>query len=234
MTPRKPAEAPETRPYDPNCFPQATHKKMPISEYGRLDARQVHKRVRSHGDSTHLSVMDGEGDVVSRTRSTEGVFGAFAVTPELGFLYNDHMGSFEFEDVGHPYRLGPNAVPWASVAPTIAFRGGRPRLAPGSQGSERIAPAILQVLPRLRAGMSPCEAVEAPRPRCSPNGRVSLEAARMRSDLPARLRSPGFEVDIGDAFAFHRGCVRMAVGERDGCIGVADPRRDGSARGPAR
>ena len=65
-------------------------------------------------------------------------------------------------------------MPWASVAPTIVFRGRRPWLAIGSPGSERIALSIMQVILRL-LNQNPYEAVAAPRLHCSLDGLVSLE-----------------------------------------------------------
>ena len=45
------------------------------------------------------------------------------------------MNAFEYTDISHPYYMRPNAAPWASVAPTIVFRGRRPWLVIGSPGS---------------------------------------------------------------------------------------------------
>ncbi|WP_419554911.1 N-formylglutamate amidohydrolase [Candidatus Poriferisodalis sp.] len=86
------------------------------------------------------------------------------------------------ENVTHPYYLRPNAVPWASVAPTIVFRSSEPWLAIGSPDSERIPPTILQVLLRLR-NSSPMAAVDAPRIHCSLQGEVSVEASRIATDV---------------------------------------------------
>ena len=132
--------------------------------------------------------------------------------------------------ISHPYYLRPNAVPWASVAPTIIFKGKKPMLAIGSPNSERIAPAILQVLIRLR-NHTPLDAVSAPRLFCSVDGKVSLEASRMRSDIPAILKDKGFEIDEREPFAFYLGCVQLVMRQGKEFIGVADPRRDGSAAG---
>jgi gamma-glutamyltranspeptidase/glutathione hydrolase len=176
--------------------------------------------------------MDKDGNLVALTQSIERVYGSFAVTRELGFLYNNYMSAFEYDDISHPYHMRPNAVPWASVAPTIVFRGRRPWLALGSPGSDRITSSIFQVLLRLR-NSTPMAAVDAPRLHCSLKGRVSLEASRMRSDLPDALRRHGFDVDIRDSHSFHMGCVQLVLRERGEFIGVADPRRDGSASGPA-
>jgi len=200
-------------------------------DYAKLVAKQVRARIASHGETTHLSVMDRDGNVVALTQSIERVYGAAVATPTLGFLYNDYMSAFDYEDISHPYYLRPNAVPWASVAPTIVFRGRRPWLAFGSPGSERIVSALLQVLLRL-SKQSAFDAVCAPRLHCSLEGKVSLEASRMRNDIPEALRSAGYDVDIREPFAFYLGCVQLVMRDGDDLIGVADPRRDGAAMGP--
>jgi gamma-glutamyltranspeptidase/glutathione hydrolase len=138
------------RPFDPNYYAQVTKKKMVSPEYAKVVARTVRKQIRSHGDTTHLSVMDKQGNVVALTQSIERVFGAYIATPELGFLYNSYMTAFEDENIRHPYYLRPNAVPWASVAPTIVFKGPKAWLTIGSPGSERIVSSIFQVILRLR------------------------------------------------------------------------------------
>jgi len=215
------------RPYDPNFYAQVSDKKMISVEY----ATRMSRWIRSHGETTHLSVMDNCGNVVGLTQSIESVFGSCVVTPELGFLYNDYMMAFEYGDIAHPYYMRPNAVPWASVAPTIVFRGRKPWLVLGSPGSERITSSIFQVLLRLRS-YSPFQAVDAPRFHCSLDGNVSIEASRMRDDIPRALEEDGFGVKRLEPYAFYLGCVQLVMRQEDLFIGVADPRRDGAAGGP--
>ena len=221
----------QDRPFDPNFYPQVEDRHMLSRDYAKLAARQIRRPVRSSGETTHLSVMDRMGNVVALTQSIEGVYGSFRAAPQLGFLYNNYMQSFDYEDISHPYYLRPNAAPWASATPTIVVRGRRPWLAIGSPGSERIVSAILQVLLRLRTH-SPYDAVAAPRLHCSIDGKVSLEASRFRDDIPRALEKHGFRIDARDAFSFYMGCVQLVLRDRKGWIGVADPRRDGSAGGP--
>ncbi len=197
------------------------------------DANADTDEAETRGETTHLSVMDGEGNAVALTQSIERVYGSFEASPELGFLYNNYMSAFEYEDMSHPYYLRPNAVPWASVAPTVAFRDGKPWLTIGSPGSERITPSIVQVLLRLRTH-TPFEAVDAPRLHCSLDGVVSLEASRMRDDIPVALAKAGFRIRERDPYAFFHGCVQLVIRDGDALVGVADPRRDGSAAGPER
>ena len=223
------------RPEDPALFAQELELAEDIIHlnYAKRVARRIKARIRSHGDTTHLSVMDREGNVVALTQSIERVYGSFAACPELGFLYNNYMSAFEYRDIAHPYYLRPNAVPWASVAPTIVFRGQQPWMAMGSPGSERIVSAILQVLLRLEGDATPFDAVEAPRLHCSTGGKVSLEATRMRDDIPRLLTRHGFEIDARDPYSFYLGCVQLVLRDKGEFVGVADPRRDGSAEGPS-
>ena len=221
------------RPFDPHFYAQVSEKRMISTDHARRIARRVERRASKSGETTHLSVMDAAGNVVGLTQSIERVYGAAVATPGLGFLYNNYMSAFETEDLTHPYYLRPNASPWASVAPTIVFRGPRPWLVIGSPGSERITPSIVQVLLRLETH-TPFAAVDAPRLFCSLGGLVSLEASRMRDDIPEALETAGFEVQRRDPYSFYLGCVQLVLREGDELIGVADPRRDGSAAGPRR
>jgi gamma-glutamyltranspeptidase/glutathione hydrolase len=219
------------RPFEPNFYPQIQDQRMLKSEYARLVSDQIKSRIETQGETTHISVMDKDHNVVALTQSIERVYGAKVASPELGFLYNNYMSAFEYEDMTHPYYLRPNGVPWASVAPTIILRNKKPWLAIGSPGSDRIVSTILQVLMRLNR-QSPFDAVAAPRIHCSYDGKVSIEAAYMRDDIPRLLKARGFKIDIRQPMSFYLGCVQMVLSENGEFIGVADPRRDGSAGGP--
>ncbi|MHC4178936.1 MAG: gamma-glutamyltransferase family protein, partial [Planctomycetota bacterium] len=138
------------RPFDPTFYAQVDDRRMMSAEYGRRVAGRLCRRVETHGETTHLSVMDRLGNAVGLTQSIERVYGSCAASLELGFLYNNYMSAFEYEDISHPYYMRPNAVPWASAAPTLVFRGRRLWAVLGSPGSDRITPSIMQVLLRLK------------------------------------------------------------------------------------
>jgi len=222
------------RPEDPTLFAQELDLGEDIThvEYAERIAKRIKSRIKTNGDTTHLSVMDKKGNVVALTQSIERVYGSFSASPDLGFLYNNYMSAYEYKDITHPYYLRPAAVPWASVAPTIILKGHDPWLSIGSPGSERIVSAILQVLLRLERGATPFDAVVAPRMHCSIDGKVSLEATRMRDDIPPLLRKHGFDINYRDPYSFYLGCVQLVLKQNNQFLGVADPRRDGSAQGP--
>ncbi len=215
------------RPYDPQFYPQVTEKHMTSRTYAAAAAAAI----RSQGETTHLSVMDADGNVVGLTQSIERVYGSCCAAEELGFLYNNYMMAFEYDDISHPHYLRPRAVPWASVAPTIVFKDKSPRLVIGSPGSQRITSSIFQVLLRLQYN-SPLDAVDAPRLHCDHGNKVSLEADRMSDSIIDALTAAGFEIDRRDPYSFYLGCISLVVREGDDFTGVADPRRDGAAFGP--
>ena len=221
------------RPRDPSFFPQARKSRMLSLKYAARVAHRIEEEIDGRGETTHLSVMDRFGNIVALTQSIERVYGSYETSPELGFLYNNYMSAYEYEDITHPYYLRPNSSPWASVAPTIVFTGRKPWAAIGSPGSERISSSIVQTLLRLPTH-SHLEAVSAPRMHCSIGGKVSLEATRMSDEVTRALESAGYQIDIRDPYSFYLGCVQMVCREGAQFIGVADPRRDGSARGPSR
>ena len=216
-------------PFEPNVYPQLDDKTLLSEEYARKFARRIRKRLRSSGETTHLSVMDGAGNVVALTQSIERVYGSFEVS-ELGFLYNNYMSAFVRNDIAHPHYLRPGAVPWASVAPTIVMRRSRPLVAMGSPGSERIASTIAQVLARLEH-QSLLDAITAPRLHAGVTGEVRLEATRIRDDVPPFLEKHGFTTEALEPFSFALGCVQAVQRDGERIIGAADPRRDGAAVG---
>ena len=219
------------RPFESNFYPQVQDERMLSSEYATLVSKQIRARINTKGETTHLSVMDKKGNAVSLTQSIEQAYGAKVATPSLGFLYNNYMSAFEHEDVTSPHYFRPNGVPWSNVAPTIIFRSKRPWLVIGSPGSDRIPSAIVQILIRL-GWQSPFDAVAAPRMHASYDGKVSLEASYIRDDIPKLLKSRGFKIDIREPMSFYLGCIQLVMKNDEEFIGVADPRRDGSAGGP--
>ncbi|MCW8804356.1 MAG: gamma-glutamyltransferase, partial [Ignavibacteriaceae bacterium] len=100
----------------------------------------------SKGETTHFSVVDKDGMVVSATLSINNYFGSKSASPELGFLYNDYMNEFKINEPKNPFNLRPNAMPYSSMTPTILMKDGKPVMAIGSPGSERIISAVVQVI----------------------------------------------------------------------------------------
>lgn len=237
------------RPFDPNFYPQQGKeiKKMLRANFARRSLREILKRVDKgtissiasedefSGETTHLSVMDNKGGAVSLTQSIERVYGSKAAADGMGFLYNNYLMDFEYKEPHHPFYLRPNAIPWATVAPTIVLdKNQKAWMALGSPGSERIFSTLTQFLLKvIDENVSIDKAMLAPRIHCSMGGRISLEAERFSPELIDFFEKKGYRLDLREGFSFYLGCIQavMRLKDNKGFQGIADIRRDGTAQG---
>jgi gamma-glutamyltranspeptidase / glutathione hydrolase len=149
--------------------------------------------------TTHLSVADRWGNVVSYTLTIEQTGGSGIVVPGYGFLLNNELTDFNavplFAGVPDPNLPAPGKRPRSSMSPTIVLRDGRPVLAVGSPGGATIITTVLQILmEHLDRGRSLPEAIAAPR--------VSQRNSDPADAEPAFLASPErFELEaLGEQF----------------------------------
>ena len=198
------------------------------------DSREVPAESFSGGETTHLSVMDADGNAVGLTQSINLVYGSKAAAKGLGFIYNDYLSDIVTNDPAHPHFLKPGGLPWSSVCPTIVLREGRPWLVTGSPGSERILSTVAQFLFHIiDTDLPMCKAMELPRLHCSTNGTVSLEADRFDPSVPNFLLESGFKINRCEPYSFFHGAIHAALKRQTGTgfQGVAEIRRDGIAAG---
>jgi gamma-glutamyltranspeptidase / glutathione hydrolase len=129
---------------------------------GMADARPV-------GSTTHLNVIDGDGNVVAMTNTLGAFFGGGMTAGATGMLINDGMDWFD-ADVSlwtgepSPTAVGPGRRPRNTLAPGILYRAGRPYLAVGGAGAETTMSGVLQpIVNVLDFGMDVQAANDAPR-----------------------------------------------------------------------
>ena len=194
------------------------------------------------GETTHVSVVDAEGNAVALTSTVNYHFGACVTVPGTGILLNDQMDDFDrapgelntYGLVG----LGPNGVapgktPLSSMAPTFVFDpAGRLVLAVGAAGDSRIPTSVAQAIVRVvDDGMAIDEALAAPRlhhqhlpdvVQVEPNG---LDAA-----TAAALEARGHNL----SFARKRWPNAQAVGVAASGLyqAASDPRHEGRPEAP--
>jgi len=142
--------------------------------------------------TTHLTVADGDGNVVAATQTINSLFGSRVVVPETGMLMNNTMFIFD-PHPGHAMSVVPGKRMTSSMAPTIVLRDGRPTLALGLPGGARIFTSVLQALVNvIDHGMSLQEAVEAPR-MWTQGQELEVESA-VGDDVRAGLAARGHRV----------------------------------------
>ena len=140
--------------------------------------------------TTHVSVHDEAGNAVSLTH-TLGT-GAGVVTPGLGFVWNNSMKLAD-PVPGRANSLAPGKARTTGMVPTILLRDGRPFLVVGAPGGSVIISSVLQtILNVVDFGMSPVEAVSAPRIHCE--GGPILAEARIEGAVVRELVAMGHTV----------------------------------------
>lgn len=185
------------------------------------------------GGTTHVSVIDRDGNMVCATPSG-GSFGKSVFFPELGCALSTRIEMFNFED-GHPNRLEPGKRPRTTLVNYIVTRDGVPVMTIGCPGGDHQAQGNMQlILNSLVFGMNPQEAVEAPRfasqsvtnsfyPHTYYPGQLAVEPA-MPAQTVDELKALGHDITLVASAG-----MGATVSTRDPDTGVlassGDPRR---------
>ena len=192
-----------------------------------------------HPSTTHLSVVDSQGNAVSSTQTVNYYFGSGVVAEGTGVLLNDEMDDFAKKS-GTPNVFGlvgsdANAIkagktPLSSMSPTLVFdHNGKLRLVLGSPGGPRIITATLQtIINVLDHQMSLADAVHAYRihQQWLPD-KMEMEPDGLAPNVVKELKTMGHNVveHIG------MGDVEAIEVTESGLIGVSDTRSDGKPMG---
>lgn len=166
------------------------------------------------GDSTtHLTVADKWGNVVSYTLTIEQTGGSGITVPGRGFILNNELTDFSFTPanpaVHDPNLPGPGKRPRSSMSPTIVLdRHDKPVVALGSPGGATIITTVLQTLTGfLDRGLPLVDAIAAPRASQRNAAQTELEPG-LDSESKARLEAIGHSFkanpEIGAATAVQR------------------------------
>lgn len=190
-------------------------------------------------DTTHLSLIDREGNAIATTQSINGWMGAGQVIHGTGILLNNTMDDFSvatgvrnlYGAVGSDAnRLQPGKTPLSSMTPTIVYgglQGDEPQLAIGAPGGTRIITCVAQtLLQHWISGKDLRTSVAAPRihQQWSPDV-ITLEdpapVGKFSNQIEAALKVRGHQVERGKV---HCRVMAASLGEA-----VSDPRDFGSA-----
>ncbi|MDH3620767.1 MAG: gamma-glutamyltransferase [Gammaproteobacteria bacterium] len=190
--------------------------------------------------TTHFTIADCEGRVVSITQTVGPLFGSRVITPELGFVYAATMGSYL-----SAADQEPGSRPRTTIAPTVVTRDGEVVLALGAAGGIRILSAIVQTISRhVDQGHDPVTAVALPRvhpgqsetatgERTTLPETINLELTPERgwpAGIDGELRAAGFETEAVERHAAF-GRVHLVALDGNAWQGVADPDWEGTSAG---
>ena len=192
---------------------------------GRTAGLAADEALIEHGTS-HLAIVDGDGNAVALTTSVEQPFGAHIMA--AGFILNNQLTDFSFrpkvDGRAVANRVEAGKRPRSSMAPTLVFGpDGELFAALGSPGGSRIIGYVAQSLVALIDWhMTMAEAVALPH-ALNRNGKTELEAGTPLVAVAPALMAMGHEVEVRDLTSGLHG-VRIVAGIKDG---GADPRREG-------
>ncbi|WP_341233462.1 gamma-glutamyltransferase [uncultured Sulfitobacter sp.] len=178
--------------------------------------------------TSHISIVDGMGNVASMTTTIENGFGSRLMV--RGFLLNNELTDFSFrshvDGVPIANRVEPGKRPRSSMAPTIVMKDGKPVLAVGSPGGSRIIGYVAgAIIAHIDWGMDVQQAANLPH-AVNRFGTYDLEEGTDMAVSVDALENLGYKTATR---ALTSGLHMIAIG--DSLSGGADPRREGIALG---
>ncbi len=197
---------------------------------GDLGSLYAPNESRSRPSTSHFSIVDGHGNVVSMTTSIEAPFGSHLMAG--GFFINNQLTDFSFRPVidGKPVAnaVAPGKRPRSSMTPSMVLDArGDFHLAVGSPGGSRIIAYVTQTLVGLLDHHLPMqEAINQPR-HVNRNGPLEIEEGTALANLKDELEQLGHEVIVKEITSGLHGIRRL----EGGLEGGADPRREGVVLG---
>lgn len=179
--------------------------------------------------TSHIVIIDKDGNAVSMTTTIENGFGSKVMTN--GFLLNNELTDFSFKSYENGYpianRLEPGKRPRSSMSPTIVMKNGKPYLLVGSPGGSSIIGYVVKTLiANLEWGMDIQQAISLPN-AINRFGTFELEEGTKAEALKGPLENMGYEVSVKDLNSGAQG-IEIKSGK---LYGGADPRREGLVLG---
>ncbi|MDV2684468.1 gamma-glutamyltransferase [Alkalihalophilus lindianensis] len=181
------------------------------------------------GETTHFTVADRWGNLVSYTTTIEQVFGSGIMVPGYGLMLNNELTDFDARP-GGANEVQPNKRPLSSMTPTIVFENGKPLMSVGSPGGPTIITSVLQVILNvINYEMGLEEAIKEPRIYTN-----NLTSYRFEEGIPIEvldsLKTMGHKFGSNAELIGNVQSIYFDY-DNDEFHGVADARRDGASIG---
>jgi len=186
--------------------------------------------------TTHLNVVDAEGNMVALTQTLGDFFGSHVVAADTGVFFSDEMRHLHL-DPNDPSRLEPGKRSRSNESPIIILRDGKPYMALGTPGSDGIWQCLVEVIANvIDFGMDIQTAITVPRIRVGGSIEAGAEVKpvflvedRISAATIDALRARGYEIRlVGSSAAVNGIIIDPSTGFR---FGGADPRGNGYALG---
>jgi gamma-glutamyltranspeptidase/glutathione hydrolase len=180
------------------------------------------------GDTVYLTAVDRWGNAVSWIQSNFAGFGSGLLEPTTGILLHNRGALYTLEE-DHPNQVAPGKRPYHTLSPMMALHDdGRFAFTLGTPGGDSQPQSLLQIVHNfLVFGMTPQEAIEAPRFRSMAGLRVALED-RVTESTARGLIALGHDLRLIEGWtATFGGAHMIAYDHEHGVLTVgSDPRRE--------
>lgn len=208
---------------------KSTNKALETVKAGELYVKHAPAPSLELPSTSHISIVDKYGNVLSMTTSIENAFGSTLMVN--GYLLNNELTDFSFESTkdGKPVanRVEGGKRPRSSMAPTIVMKDGKPYMAVGSPGGSRIIGYVAKTLvAHIDWGMNIQEAIDYPNV-LNRFGTYEIEQDSEAVKFNDPLTQLGYKTTVRDLNSGVQGIIITD----DGLQGGADPRREGKVMG---
>jgi gamma-glutamyltranspeptidase/glutathione hydrolase len=233
---------------DPD-FVQVPVETLTSKKYAQERRKEIHHRARArnevsagsipgleHTETTHLSIIDQQGNMVATTQTINGYMGSGLVLPKTGIVLNNEMDDFSarpgaanlFGAIGGSQNaIAPGKTPLSSMTPTIVLKNNTPVMSVGAPGGTRIITCVLQtMLNYLEFKLPLYESVTAIRyhQQWAPD-KIDIDPPGPRTDVMKELLKRGHNIEINSV-----PCNVMAVTKEENLLhAVSDPRDIGTS-----
>ena len=188
-----------------------------------------------HWSTTHMSVVDKDGNMVALTQTLSSFYGAAVAVPGTGVILNNEMGNFNKKTGSAAYAPGKRMN--TTIAPTLVYKDGKAFATLGTPGAMRIIPTLAQLVSDLiDYDMGIQEAIEAPRMYCTflqgaGKTTMEIEGSLYSEKTINDLKAMGYKIKNYDKRDLYFGGVQAIIIKSGMLHGGADPRRDGAVLG---
>ena len=168
------------------------------------------------GGTSHLSVIDKQGNIVALTQTINYFFGSGVLVPGTGIMLNNEMDDFNPQP-GTSNSVEPKKRPLSSMTPTIMLKNGKPFMSVGSPGATRIISALTQIIVNVvDFRMNLQDAIEAARIHCM-TGDIFMESRIPKATQDA-LTAKGHKLNVrGEMDLYFGGAQGVMIAPASAC-----------------
>lgn len=211
--------------YDAYIYEEDIAQRFLSIEHFNPYQQELTEVVNKWGSTTHISVIDSEGNAASVTTSNGE--GSGYVIPGTGIMVNNMLGEDDLNPYGF-HNWPENQRISSMMSPTIVLKDGQPEIVLGSGGSKRIRTAIFQVISNLIDFEMPVhQAVESPRVHWE-NNEFHVEPGFEAEKVAQTTLPTATQMVLWKQKNMFFGGVNTVMTTSTGLmIGAGDPRRQG-------